>query len=311
MIVYPPIEITPARFLSSSIDEPDTALGEVEWVSGTAYAKGDEVVLVATHKKYRALIEIESGDLTVPSSDPLKWQDIGATNRWAMFDAGRSNTTIGEPGEPIIVRISPGKRVDSLALVGLAASRVIIRVFQDGDLEYEREINLTRRTVMNWFDYFFNDFTYQEDAIFSNLPMYANAEIEVEVSYGDIAPEVKALVVCRSVDLGATIIDPTLTGTNYSRIVRDQEFGNVGRVVERRFVPTTRQKVLINQSANADLIRQTLIDIRSTPALFSAMDDNTDNPWFSSFLIYGLLKDWSLTASGKCHGSLTIDLEEL
>ncbi|THJ30934.1 hypothetical protein E8K88_16335 [Lampropedia aestuarii] len=208
-------------------------------------------------------------------------------------------------------RVKPGSRIDSVALVGMEASNATIRIYQDGVLQVTRTVSLTKRVVRNWFDYFFNDFTYQTDTIFSDLPMYSNAEVEVELGYGDVAPSIKALVVCRKVNLGKTIVDPSVSGANYSRIVRDDEYGNVARIVERRFVPTTKQKLHVEDSRDADQIRETLISIRSRPALFSGLDDQTSNPWFSSFLIYGLLKDWTLTAPSINYGSLSIDLEEL
>lgn len=311
MIVYPPILIDAARFVDSSVPEPDAANGEQVWVSGQAYAEGDSVIRIDVHKRYQALVAIEAGDTATPESSPLKWQDMGATNRWAVFEGGRANATVGAAGQPLIIRVKPGSRIDSVALVGMEASNATVRIYQDGVLQVTRTVSLTKRHVRNWFDYFFGDFRYQADAIFSDLPMYANAEIEIELSYGDVAPQIKALVVCRKVSLGSSLVDPTVSGSNYSRIVRDSEYGNVARIVERRFVPTTQQKLLIEDSNDADVIRETLIAIRSTPALFSGLDDNTSHPWFSSFLIYGLLKDWTLSASGMRYGNLTIDLEEL
>lgn len=311
MIVYPPIEINDARFVASSVTEPDLANGEQVWQSGQAYAAGDSVIRVDVHKRYQALVAIDAGDTATPESSPLKWQDMGATNRWAVFESGRANATVGVAGQPLIIRVKPGSRIDSVALVGMEASNATVRIYQDGLLQVERTVSLTKRIVRNWFDYFFNDFTYQTDTIFSDLPMYANAEVEVELSYGDVAPSLKALVVCRKVSLGKTLVDPTVSGANYSRIVRDQEYGNVARIVERRFVPTTKQKLVIEDSSDADLIREALISIRSRPALFSGLDDNTSNPWFSSFLIYGLLKDWTLSAPSLRYGNLSIDLEEL
>lgn len=311
MIVYPPIEITDSKLVSSNIPEPDADRGEVEWVSGSEYAAGAEVIRASLHRKYKALVAIASGDTTTPESDPLKWQYVGATNRWAMFESGRANATVGQPGEPLIVRVNPMTRIDSVAVVGMDASVVTVRVYVGGVVVEERTSSLTTRMVLNWFDYFFNDFTYQTDNIFSNLPMYANAQIEVELTNGDLAPSIKSLIVCRRVDLGRTVLDPSLSGANYSRIIRDTEFGDVSRIIERRFVPTTKQKVHIDDSNRADLIRETLISIRSKPALFSGLDEENSNPWFSSFLIYGLLKDWTLNASGIQWGTLSIDLEEL
>lgn len=311
MIVYPPIEITDARLIASSVLEPDVANGEQAWQSGQAYAAGTAVIRASVHKRYQALVEIAAGDTSTPESSPLKWQDMGATNRWAMFERGRANATVGQAGESLVFRVKPGSRIDSVALVGMEASYATLRIYQGTTLQVERTISLTKRVVHNWFDYFFNDFTYQNDAIFSDLPMYEDAEIEVELVYGDVPPSLKALVVCRKVHLGKTMVEPTLSGANYSRIVRDQEYGDVSRIVQRRFVPTTRQKLLIEDSRDAEQIRDALIAIRSSPALFSGLDDDTNNPWFTSFLIYGLLKDWTLSAPGLRYGGLSLELEEL
>lgn len=88
-IVYPPIEITDARLLASSVPEPDVANGEQAWQSGQAYAAGATVIRANVHKRYQALAAIAAGDTATPESSPLKWQDIRHNRTSVGYQRGR------------------------------------------------------------------------------------------------------------------------------------------------------------------------------------------------------------------------------
>lgn len=314
MIVFPPIQIDDDRFVSSSVPEPDVANGEQEWQANKAYTIGQPVVRSTLHRKYRALVDMPHGDAIPPESAPLKWQRVGASNRWAMFEHGRSNETIGHGGHPLTFSFRPGKRVDSVALIGVIASKATLRIYDDtGALQYEQSRQIAKRIVNNWFDYFFAPFAYQGDVLFLNLPPYNGARMEVELIFGDEPPRLKACIVCRKVDFGKTAPSATVSGANYSRIDRSQEYGEVSAIVERRIVPSTKQEMVIRPH-QVDEIREAMRELRATPALFSGLDDRVTDPWFASFLIYGIVKDWSITPhSGAWRdlGTLKLDLEEL
>jgi hypothetical protein len=97
MILIRPIEIPfndlsamDAVLIASNVPETDT--NEDEWDASVTYSIGDIVtVLGTTQRRYESLANGNVGNN--PTTSPLEWLDLGATNRWRMFDGGTSTLT--------------------------------------------------------------------------------------------------------------------------------------------------------------------------------------------------------------------------
>jgi hypothetical protein len=133
MRVIPPLtgaspSITEAMLTSSNVVESET-----QWVSGATYAalsvrRGNGAY---SHRMFES---VQDGNLNHPVSDPLWWRDIGPTNRWACFDLLRNTGTVR--ASPMIVEITPGRRVDSIGLAGLGAESILVEVIVAGVVIY-------------------------------------------------------------------------------------------------------------------------------------------------------------------------------
>lgn len=75
--------------VSSSIDEVDSSVGEVEYNPTATYAKGDRVVVKAIHKVFEAYGAVPAGKQ--PELNPAYWNDRGYTNRWKAFDTATTS----------------------------------------------------------------------------------------------------------------------------------------------------------------------------------------------------------------------------
>src|SRR5690606_11719085 len=80
MRIIKPVDVTPAILTSSNVPETDYAA----WSAATAYAVGDKVTY--NHRNYEALVAHTGANPETDTSDPPKWLDLGADNRWRMFD---------------------------------------------------------------------------------------------------------------------------------------------------------------------------------------------------------------------------------
>ncbi|SFN10092.1 hypothetical protein, partial [Nitrosomonas communis] len=127
MKAFIPIDITDARFVSSTIAEP--AAAEPAWNSGTTYAQDAEVSVITTdsHLVYKSLVAGNNNN--PPASSPDKWFLKGYTNRFRMFDWNQGNPSKGL--SPVTVTVKPGRRINAVMLEGLRAATVAITV-QDG-----------------------------------------------------------------------------------------------------------------------------------------------------------------------------------
>lgn len=98
------VQITDAMLVSSSVPEPDPAVGEVLWDPATNYAIGAMVARPSTHRVYAN--RVPGVDAGLPEINPIRWFDAGPTNAWAAYDNYRS-TAIKQAGN-LTLTLRPG-----------------------------------------------------------------------------------------------------------------------------------------------------------------------------------------------------------
>ena len=303
MIVVPPITLTTDN-TTSTVPEPSA--GEVEWVSGTAYTKGQVVIRSVTHKKYECITDNNS--TSPPELNFTQWLDIGPTNKWAMFDNLRSKKTIAQGSMEITV--TSGKRIDSVALMGLEAKTVKVWMVVGGVTVWgPEERNMTGRNTTTWSEYFFGEFKYVPTLLFKNLPPYSGATIHIEIT-NDPALNVACseVIVGKKTYIGAAQYNAVSDSLNFSKIDRD-EFGNT-LLKQRRTVPKARVTTIAKKGLT-NKIREVREELNAVPALWSALDDNFTDPYFEALFIYGVYKQFEIDISEPNSTTINLELEEM
>lgn len=304
MRVIPPLTITAAMLTSSTAPEPGS--GEAEWSSGTTYGLGDTVILAATHRKYES-VAVSNLNNPPASDNGTKWIDAGPTNRWACLDLLRDTATVF-PASPGTVVITPGQRIDSLALVGLVADSVTVTVTVSAVVKYTHTEDLSTREVLNWYDYFYAPFSSKAAVALFDLPPYTNGVITVTVTRATGSPKLGGIVMGLSAYLGRTLHDAESVALNFSSVDRDFA-GNVATMIQRRTVPKTVQKVRCSKSQVNKIIavRETL---NAVPALWSGLDDS-DSGYFEALLILGFYRTFTVNMDQPNEALVTLELEEI
>ncbi|UPT53198.1 hypothetical protein [Synechococcus phage Ssp-JY42] len=304
MRVIPPLTITAAMLTSSTAPEPGS--GEAEWSSGTTYGLGDTVILAATHRKYES-VAVSNLNNPPASDDGTKWIDAGPTNRWACLDLLRDTATVF-PASPGTVVITPGQRIDSLALVGLVADSVTVTVTVSAVVKYTHTEDLSTREVLNWYDHFYAPFSSKAAVALFDLPPYTNGVITVTVTRATGSPKLGGIVMGLSAYLGRTLHDAESVALNFSSVDRDFA-GNVATMIQRRTVPKTVQKVRCSKSQVNKIIavRETL---NAVPALWSGLDDS-DSGYFEALLILGFYRTFTVNMDQPNDALVTLELEEI
>lgn len=310
MNVIPPLTITDARLTSSTVSEPDAGSPTTETVfnagsPSTAYALGAVVIDTTTHLKYESLAAANTSQL----SDTTKWLLLGPTNKWAMFDLLRNTATVAP--SPLIVVIAPGTRIDSLALLGLVGESVTVSmdsaVGSPSENYYLHTEDLTSREVFNWYDYFFEAFTYQSSMALFDLPPYSSAYIKVTLT-GSGAVECGACVLGSYVYIGDVLQQAESDVLNFSTVTRDFD-GGTSAMVQRRNVPKTNQQLLLDKS-RVNSVRILRDALNAIPAVWAGMTDDSDG-YFEALLILGFYKRFSISLAHPDHAVISLELEEI
>lgn len=305
MNVIPPLEVNDARLTSSTIAEPDT--GETAWSgSSVSYAVGDQVIRTTTHRIYECTSAHTSAASPVPENNPTQWLEIGPTNRWAMFDTLRNTATI--KASTVTVVITPGQRVDSLALLGVVADTVTVSMTSGATLVYSHTESLIYREVFDWYDYFFNPFLTKPSVALFDLPPYTGGVITVTLTVATGNVECGACVIGAAEFIGDVQYEAESDVLNFSTVTRDFA-GGVATIVQRRNVPKTIQSIVVDK-VRVNRVRKLRDDLAATPAVWAGLGNSSDG-YFEAMLILGFYKRFSINLRHPEHAVISLELEEI
>lgn len=291
---------TGATLISSSVPEPDT--GEVLWVAATPYVIGD-IRYWTDHRKYKCLINVTSS--TPPSEDSTNWEDIGATNKYATFDLNSNQQTV--TASPYVIVVSPNRRIDGIALVGLEAAQVNIRMTVGSTVYYDETTSTQVRNTISWLTYLTGSFRNVPTLVEFALPAISGATITITLIGSTI--KCAGLIMGTSVYLGKAQYDAEAGWLNFSRIERD-DFGTLSTLVPRKSVPKIDIKTELPK-ANVNTVREARKQLNAVVALYSGLDDLVDEDYFESLLLVGIYREFSINLTYPDCAIVSLQLEEI
>ncbi|OWW18406.1 hypothetical protein AYR66_07465 [Noviherbaspirillum denitrificans] len=269
---------------------------------GATYALGDRVIDATAHLVYESLAAGNTGNAL---TNTTKWLEIGPTNKWAMFDVLR-NTATSVPGSLTVV-ITPGRRVDSIALLGVVANSATITVTNGGSTVYTITKDLNKREVLDWYDYFFRAFATQPSLALFDLPPYTGAVITVTLTATSGNVQCGACVLGSYEYIGDVQYSAESDVLNFSTVTRN--FDGSSELVPRRNVPKTVQQIWLEKS-RVNRVRDLRDALNATPAVWAGLDDSSDD-YFEALLILGIYKRFSINLRHPQHAVISLELEEI
>lgn len=297
MRVIKSIETTDAILTYSNILENEHPL----WVSGTTYSIDAKVIY--NHRIYNRIVS--GAGTTPPDLDLVNWLDLGATNKYRMFDNIISSVSSRTGG--IQFTLTPNQVVNSIALLNVNATTV--RVVMTDPIEgvvYDHTKELrSSNDITDYFSYFFAPLVTLSDldtAVFLDLPNKPTATITVYISSGTGLVEVGEVVYGIQSVIGRTNYGTSIGIKSYSRKDVD-EFGKV-TVVKRKNSKYCEYDVDIDNT-NLGYVQRLFQDIDSVPCLF------VGNPDMEELIVYGFYSDFKSTISFPTVSKCTLRVEGL
>ena len=301
MKAIPGIEITSAM-LTTSIAEPSA--GETIWVSGS-YAVGDKRIVVATHRKYSC---ITPGVSTLsPELEPSRWEDIGATNAYAMFDKERNVKSVANTS--MTVAVTPGQRFDSCAIMAADGELLELVMTVGASIVWTSGVvDLRKRKTARWYEYFFGIFSYAGNKIFFDLPPYSGATMTMTLTRSSGTVEVGSFVVGTATYLGKIITQARSEAINFSTVERDS-FGGA-KLNPKPQKPATTQ-TLVAEATTIESVRALRSLGNAAIIVWSGLDDHDYNPYFEALLVNGFYKEFAIGLPNKERFEINLTVEEL
>jgi len=295
----------------SSVDPVD--YGEDVWESGTTYDEGDIVtVLGSTQRRYESLTDYNTGN--DPTSSPTEWLDLGATNRWRMFDGGTS--TLTSDSEQISIRLKPSGFANALAMFNVDASSIRVIVSKNGDVAYDEEVVFVLEAgESNWWSWFFGSVIgvseTSRDHVVLGIPGFFEPTIDVIFSRPGGTVRVGLLVVGRQERLGVGIYGTSVGIRDFSTKEVDT-FGNF-TVVQRRFAKRAEVEAYI-ETAKVATVQQALASVRATPTVYIGSEKAClfcPDQIHTELILYGYYSDFEILLVDEVNSSGLIELEGL
>lgn len=276
-----PITVTDAKLTSSTVPETDYAA----YNAGTTYALGNRVIRTSTHRIYESVQNGNTGN--TPESSPTWWLDVSPTNKWAMFDTSVGSVT--SDGTPIVVEITPGEAIDSIALLDVGGSTTIEVLVENGATTvFSETYDMSDDAVLlDWYMYFFEAIEVKEQLIVQNIPPYSGAVITITIN-ADTTAQCGTLVLGSMKPLGCTRYGASVSIIDYS--IKETDAFGITTVTERTYAKRLEAQIELKNTA-IDYVTKALTGIRALPVVWIA--DN-DTGMADSLILYGFYKDWSI-----------------
>ena len=284
---------------STTVPETDFAA----WAAGTSYTTGTKVIRTTTHRIYQ---NIQAGiDAGLPENTPSRWQDIGPTNAYAMFDSISSTQTTATDSFTVV--LTPGTRVDSLAFINLKGLTLTVSATNNGAEEiYNQTFQLNQAGVTSWFAWFFEPFVQKRDVYILDFPVtYANPIITITLSTDSgLTVGMGRGLWGRKYDSGDIEFGATLSIKDYSAKTTDTN--NNTYLTKKSNVKLLRFNSVLNQE-DTNRISTTLRDLLSIPCVFIGYK----GAGYEYLSAHGFYQNFTITATNPVENYVSLEIEEL
>lgn len=303
MKILPPLEISGAMLISSTVPEPDASVGEVLWNAATSYTLATRVVRSTTHRIYQNAIA--GVDATFPENAPARWQDVGPTNRYAAFDQNRSTPCIG--ASPLTVVVQPNIRFDSAGIFRLVADSATITVTSGGVNTFSETIALLTRNTTSWYTWLTGRFIQRQSVV--RLALLPNTDniITINLTKSSGMCRLGECVLGFAEYVGDAQFQARDDAINFSKVTRGLN-GELS-IEARRNVPTNKLR-LITPKNIINNVRELRDLLNAKPAVFIGTEDDT-SAYFEAVLKLGLARVWGHGIDYPTHFQIDMEIEEL
>jgi len=304
MKIIRPETILDANVTATNVTEAD----QPEWASGTTYALNDLVMVTgtaggaatATHKIYQSQAGSNTGN-DPTTDDGTYWDEVSSTNAWKMFDAIVQDQTERSGGIEVTLTFTPVVNALAVINVDAASFTVVVDDATEGEVYNETYSLISDSGIQDWYAYFFEPIVRIDRYAITDLPPYAGSDITVTLTDTGTA-KCGALVIGQFAELGQSQHGAGISITDYSTKTTDAN----GRVTITPGAYANRMDVdIILPTSTFPVVRNILTDIRTTPVVWIAQDDEP------GAVVYGYYREFDIILSNPTLSRCSLDIEGL
>jgi hypothetical protein len=296
MIIVQPVPVTAAMLTASNVPETDAPA----WTAGT-YTLGTKRIY--DHRVYEVIVSSTTARPDVGAvATPPSWLDLGATNRFKMFDQIISTQTVY--AAEVDVSITPATVVNAAAFFGLSGNSITLTMTDPGEgVVYTETRSLQDNTIIiDWYTYFFEEIAFLPDMVFLGLPAYGSATINAIVDGGAGDAKVGEVIIGKQRTLGVSNFGTSVSIIDYS-VKSTDDFGNT--VITTRAYSKRADYDVTVETASVAAVQKALADVRTTPTVFIGDENRPET------VVYGFYKQFNIVLSTPSISDCSIEVEGL
>ena len=303
MKIIRPFEIPekPLKAADATMTASNVAVNDAPtYASGTSYSTGDKVIVLGDVQHVYEALQASTG--SYPPDNSSDWVDLGAVNRWKMFDGGTNTQTVN--ADTIEITLELGGIINSFSLFNIAASEAQVKMTDGTEgVVFDKTYSLVdNSSVVSWYAYFFETTNSQDVLTDLSLPAYGNAVVDVKLTNIGSLAKCGALVIGKLADFGATTFGTSVGIRDFSRKEVD-EFGNF-TVVERRFFRIVDYDAAI-PTESVNFVQKALNQRRAKPTVYIGSVEQPET------IVYGYYRDFDIVLSNPAFSNATLQVEGL
>lgn len=304
MKLIAPVPITDAVLAASSLSENDTDDAPL-WTTG-AKVFGQRVRR-PNHRIYECVVPhtatsaITDYPENSSSGASRKWIFVRPTNLYAAFDGAKRTASVGA-GDVLSWTLTPGVRIDSIAMFAVEASSVRVRVTVAGIVKYDRTQNLRLRNCTSWSEWLSKSISFRKEVSFTDLPAYRAAVIEIIVSWPGNIPRVGEMQIGRFDFLGDMLWGAGVRTKDYSEVETDA--WNTTEFRPGETVDIVDCDLFIKHEFQQEAFRL-LRQAKSAPRAWLG------SPKFGVLNPFGYALDWQVVLTGPAGSHINLQIQEL
>lgn len=296
MIIIQPVPVTAAMLTTSNVPETEYPA----WTAGT-YSLGTRRIF--DHRIYEVIVATTTAQPDVgANATPPSWLDIGATNRFKMFDQVINTQTVRSGN--VTVTITPGAIINAAAFFGLSGNSITLTLTDpiDGVVFNETRSLQDNTLIIDWYPYFFEDIAFSPDMVFLDLPAYGSAVMTVTVNGGAGDAKVGEVIIGKQRTLGVSNFGTSVSIIDYS-VKSTDAFGNT--VITQRAYSKRADYDVTVETGGIAAVQKALADIRTTPTVFIGDAARSET------VVYGFYKQFNIVLSTPTLSDCSLEVEGL
>lgn len=251
------------------------------------------------------LVNTYTTDALTPQDNPLYWLDLGYTNKYKMLDTSLNSETVynGNMEMSFIVN-----KCDSIFLFGLYGTDVNVTITSiDGLTEYfNTDYDLENKNGGTFYNYFFNDFTYDdkfyETQLFTNIPLAYDVKVSITINALNGVSKCGLVCIGREYNIGGTTYGSSVSSRDFSTKAENSQ-GEI--YLEKGNIKRTNSLMVEIPNNMIDKVVELLDKFRATPIVFKGVHD------IRTTVVFGIYNKYDVIIQTPTISKLNIDYESL